>query len=106
GHGESSQARLKRAVLKHALAVVDIEGRIFAHQVRNHQILGAVVVAITGVNSHAGLRTAVSVYGASCEHGSVLEGAIPLVDPELVRPLIVGHKDVSPTIAVKIRADH
>src|SRR5205823_7341582 len=39
-------------------------------------------------------------------HRLLAEGAVFLIDPEMVGLAVIGHKDVGPTVAVKVGADN
>src|SRR5205814_3575734 len=73
-----------------------------ARQLRDDEIVVAVVVEITGVHAHARLRFAFGAQGGARQQGGVLERAVSLVDPELVRQTVVRDVDVDPAVAVEV----
>ena len=73
---------------------------------RHEDVIGAVVVVVAHIQTHAGFSRSVRVDRNATFGCLVLEGAVPLVDPELVRVAVIGDKDVRPAVAVGIESHH
>src|SRR5205823_1901318 len=66
----------------------------------------AVAVHVTERGPHVGLGLAHAVVGEAARHGLLLERAVALVDPQVIRFAVVGNKDVRPTVAVEVGAEN
>ena len=71
-----------------------------------NEILVAVVVEVARVDAHAGFRIALAVHGGAVEERHVLEPAVLLVHPELVRHAVVADVDVEPAVVVEVGRRH
>src|SRR5262249_43972780 len=78
----------------------------FLGQVRDKDIEQTVAVHISDGNSHVGLGSSHGVVGNAAGHGLLLEGAVALVNPEVVGLPIVGDQDIWPTVAVEVGAKY
>src|SRR5947209_11507938 len=74
-------------------------------QMRNEQIQQSIAVNVAQGDPHVRLCLSQAVVSEAPEQGFLLERAVALVDPEVVRLAVVGDKDVRPTVAVEIGAD-
>ena len=97
-----SEPRSRALLLEEARPVVDVEVVAFSRQVRDEQVFVAVVVEIAGVDAHAGLGSPVRAQRRAGQQARVLERAIVLVDPELVRLAVVRHVEIDPAVAVEV----
>ena len=80
-------------------------------EVGEEDVLVAVTVEVGGVDAHRGFRGTVHVDRDSGQRRLVGEAyeavlASALVDPQLVRCLVIGDVDVRPTVEVEIGGDH
>src|SRR6516162_2291904 len=93
------------AILESVFAVaVDIG--VLAGQIGDHHIFLAAAKKVARIDPHAGMRAAIAIQSTTEGQGLVLEGAIMLIDPELVGTQIVGDKNVGPPIPVEVGAHH
>jgi hypothetical protein len=99
----AADAETQALILENARTVVDEERASLVDQFGDDQILVAVVVEVSGVHPHVGLAFAVRTERDAGRERRVREGAIVLVDPELVLLLVVGHEQIDPAVAVEIR---
>src|SRR2546421_3204058 len=97
-----SQTRLAGTILKDGLSQIREESIGLVHQVGNKNVFGPVSVKVTGINTHTSLCFAVSVEGRASQQRFILEGAVLLVNPKLVRITIVGDVDIRPAVTIKI----
>ena len=88
------QAALAGPVGEQSLAVVQVERVVLPDQVRQKDVRSPVAVEVGHRNAHARLGPAVPVEGGAGEHRVLGEGAVALVEPELVRHLVVGDVEV------------
>ncbi len=93
GHGD---------VLEEAGAVVLVEGVGLAREVGHEEVEVAVAVVVARVDAHRRLGEAVGIQRAAGEQGLVAEGAVALVEPQLVGRAVVGHVEVDPAVAVEV----
>src|SRR5437016_14187921 len=100
-----SQTRLAGAILKQAFSQIREERIGLVHQVSDKDVFSSVRVKVSGINTHASLSFAVSVEGGAGQKRFILEGAVLLIDPELVRIAIVSNVDIRPAITIKIGGD-
>ena len=68
-------------------------------------IFGAVTVEIGDIDPHSRFGHSVGVDCASAHIGLVLESAVFLVDPQLIRITVIGDVDVRPAVAVQVGGD-
>ena len=73
---------------------------------RDEDIFTAVAVKISRIYAHTRLRHAIAVDGSSSDERFVLECAVFLVDPELVRVSVVGDVNIHPTVTIEVGGDH
>ena len=92
-----------RTVGEHPRPVVDEQRVVLAQQVGNEDVDRAVAGEIVGHHAHVRLRLAVGVEGRAEQQRVVDEGAIALVDPEVVGHEVVGHEEVDPSVGVEVR---
>src|SRR5262249_39329230 len=86
GVTETHRAKSRRGaeVLEETRTVVHVEIASLNRQLSGEEILVSVVVEIAGVDSHAPFRFAVGAHGSARKQTRVLEGTVPLVDPQHV----------------------
>ena len=103
GESKLEQTEFRRAVLEQPIADVQVERVAFVVQVRDEQILIAVAVNISSVNTHAPLRLPHPVDCHASQQCVVFEDAGPtLVDPQLICIAIVGDVQVGPAITINV----
>src|ERR1700730_1356444 len=73
---------------------------------RYEDIFIAAAVKISRISAHPRLRHTIAVDGDSSEERFVLECAVFLVDPELVRVSVVGDVNIHPPVTVEVGSDH
>ena len=83
-------------------AVVHVEHERLADDVRDEEILVAVAVEVARGDAHAAFGIARGVQRGARQQPFVDEGAVVLVDPELVRRRVVGDVEVEPAVAVVV----
>ena len=101
-----AQTHLVGGVEEVAVAGVAVVGAALTREVDHEQIPVAVPLRIGDRHSHARLRETHSRQRAAALEGLLAEGAVAVVHPQEVRPLIVGDVDVDAPIAVEVGRDH
>ena len=96
------QAGLAAAVVEQPVAVVQVERVVLADEVREEDVGRAVAVEVADRDAHAGLRASIAVEGGAREHRVLDEGAVALVEPQVVRHLVVGDVEVDETVAIEV----
>src|SRR5438093_13764000 len=78
----------------------------FSRQVRHEYILVSIVVEIARVHTHARFGLAELAQRGAGDEPHVLEGAVTLIDPELIFLTVVGQVQVDPPVTVEVRGRH
>ena len=73
---------------------------------RDEEVVVAVAVEVPGVHAHPGLRGAVEGEGGAAIEGHLAERTVPVVQPEEVLHLVVGHEEVDPPVPVQVGGHH
>src|SRR5688572_25516410 len=72
----------------------------------HEDVFGSVAVKITGIHAHTGLSLSVPIDRNSRKPSFVLECAVLLIDPELIRVSIVGDICIYPPVTVEVSRNH
>src|SRR6185369_1779731 len=94
------------AIFEKRLAEVQIKRVRLVHQVSDKDVVSAVAVKVSRIDSHSRLSLSVSIDRAAGEQRIVHKPSILLINPELVLISIVRDIDVDPTIVVEISGDN
>ena len=96
------EASLAGTVREQSLPVVQVQRVVFPDQVGEEDVRCSVAVEVRDRDAHARLGPALPVEGGAGEDRVLDEGAVALVEPELVRHLVVGDVEVDQTVAVEV----
>ena len=91
-----TKTRSRARVLEIACAVIQVQHVRFAHDVRDEEILVAVVVGIAERDAHAALGASERIERRPRDEAAILERPVVPIDPQLVRCRVVGHINVWP----------
>src|SRR5438132_1867771 len=93
-------------ILEQAARPLLPQGVGFVRQMGDEDIEQAIAVHVANGDSHIRLRFAHGFVSDAARHSLLLERAVALVDPQMVRPGVVGYEDVGPAVAVEVGAEN
>lgn len=99
------EAREGRAVGKLPRRILRVEDVQLIGEVGDVEVEEAVAVGIAEGDAHVGGRLPHGVISHAAHHRLLLESAVLLVDPQVVRLAVVGDEEVGPVIAVQVGGD-
>ena len=91
-----------RALVPEHPPVVDVQGAPLPRQLGDEEVLVTIVVEVAGVHPHVGLGHSGGAERRPPQQRAVPEGAVALVDPQLVLPLVVGDEQIEPAVVVVV----
>jgi hypothetical protein len=74
-----------------------------ARELGDEQVFVAIAIEVACIDAHASpFASPVSAERNTGEERRIREGAVVLVDPQLVRRAVVGDKDIDPAVAIEV----
>ena len=100
GEAPGPEPRYRTPILEQSGSIVDVQRIGLVDQMGHKQVFVAVGIEVASIDAHAGLRNPPVIQRDTCQDRHVSEGAVLLVDPQLVLLTIVGDIDVDPPVGV------
>src|SRR6185369_3787097 len=98
-----TEPRFACAIFEKRFAEVEVKRVRLVHQMSDKDVVSAVAVNVSRVDTHSRLSLSVSIDRAAGEQRIIHKPSILLIDPELVLISIVRDIDIDPTIIIEIR---
>ena len=103
--GGSRDAAGTGGILKREVAPIAIDRKTLAVEVRNEQVLEAVIVKVRCVHTHPGPGCAVGTVGYAGIESDLPESAVPVVEEQKIRNGIVGDEKIEKSVVVDVGRD-
>ena len=106
GNAWGGHPGLDTAILKIAVTTIHEQGAFFSREMGEKDVVGSIAIEVGDVHPHSGFRNPIRVDRCASERGLIFEGAVLLIDPELIRVAVVCDIKVWPRVPVEVNGHH